>query len=133
MPRGVQIKTNYDIMISNRSYRDLDRQVRVRPAGQGSDRYPTRPDPTRPDPTRPDRFRLCYRHRNRHRLHYRTVHSSCGTSLHRSGRIYFSIFVFRYVPFAYEVKLVNSFHQLHISSQEALLIYVIRSFITNGD
>ena len=31
MPRGVQIKTNYDIMISNRSYRDLDRPVRVRP------------------------------------------------------------------------------------------------------
>ena len=46
MPRGVQFKTNYDIMISNRSYRDLDLPVRVRPSGQGSDRYPT--DPTRP-------------------------------------------------------------------------------------
>ena len=40
MPRGVQMKTNYDIMISNRSYRDLDRPVRV-PTG-------TQPDPTRP-------------------------------------------------------------------------------------
>ena len=56
MPRGVQIKTNYDIMISNRSYRDLDRPVKV-PTGTRPD--PTRPDPTgRPVPVRPDRFRL---------------------------------------------------------------------------
>ena len=49
MPRGVQIKTNYDIMISNRSYRDLDRPVKV-PTGTRPDRS-TGAGQTRPAPS----------------------------------------------------------------------------------